>query len=148
MLAAVLILTKRFSAWAAETVCKAARQPQAGSIGPPTHSRPRHRLSGSDHNWTTTGCAHKLYELCRTATTGKHKHMIDKQGNQVMVAQKHSLFGFGYDLLDGYGNPMGHIKQHDVSPTTRSMRLPKKPACWQGETPASGFDGFPGQLLV
>lgn len=53
--------------------------------------------------------------------TGKHKHMLtdigfkDQSGGQIMVAQKHSLFGFEYDLLDSYGNLMGHIKHHALS---------------------------------
>lgn len=52
---------------------------------------------------------------------GKHKHMLtdigfkDASGSQVMVAQKHSLLGFEYDILDSYGNLMGHVKQHAMS---------------------------------
>jgi uncharacterized protein YxjI len=52
---------------------------------------------------------------------GKHKHMLtdigfkDNGGNQVMVARKHSLFSFEYEVLDQYANLMGYIKQHPVS---------------------------------
>jgi uncharacterized protein YxjI len=53
--------------------------------------------------------------------TGKHKHMFtdigfeDASGNQVFVAQKHSLLGFEYNVLDAYGNVLGYVKQEKLS---------------------------------
>jgi hypothetical protein len=83
----------------------------------PKTSTPASTITPQQPDGSTAPIASYVAQL----QTGKHKHVFtdigfkDKGGRDVMVARKHSLLGFEYEVVDEYGNLVGHVKQHPVS---------------------------------
>ena len=88
-----------------------------GQAQQPNTSTPAPTLTPQRPDGSTAPIASYVAQL----QTGKHKHVFtdigfkDKGGRDVLVARKQSLLGFEYEVVDEYGNLIGHVKQHPVS---------------------------------